>query len=190
MRLGKSALAVSRVMGIDPATKTGCALAKAHRGGVRVEDYGEIYEKDVEGIERVQLIGRRVGQYIDLWKPRVVIIEGYAYGRLPSLHTLVALVEIGTSIRLEILKRKLPLVVCTPGRLKKFVTGKGNAKKESMMVSVFKQWNFEGTNNEVDAFGLAALGVYALVPGIEPRLGASQREVMQMVKAEYASIFC
>ena len=46
-----------------------------------------------------------------------------------------------------------------PTSLKKFVTGKGNAKKDLMLLSVYKRWGFDTTNdNKADAYGLAQFG--------------------------------
>lgn len=46
--------------------------------------------------------------------------------------------------------------VLTPGELKKFVTGKGNAKKDLIMLKVYKKWGVEFACNDLaDAYGLA-----------------------------------
>jgi len=46
--------------------------------------------------------------------------------------------------------------VVTPGELKKFVTGKGNAKKDMMLLHVFKKWGIEFSNHDLaDAYSLA-----------------------------------
>ena len=45
-----------------------------------------------------------------------------------------------------------------PTALKKFVTGKGNAPKDAMMMHAFKRWGFTAaTNHQADAFGLAMI---------------------------------
>jgi crossover junction endodeoxyribonuclease RuvC len=46
--------------------------------------------------------------------------------------------------------------VKTPGELKKFVTGKGNCKKDLILLKVFKKWGIEFDCNDLaDAYGLA-----------------------------------
>ena len=173
-------------MGIDPSTKTGCVLCTKKPTGLHVEDHGEIEYKGQKGMQRVQSIGQRMAKFLDVWEPQVVVMEGYGYA---NMHSLVTLVEIGTMIRLCIVERRIPLCVVAPNTLKKWVTGKGNAKKDVMMLETYKRWNFEGTDNEVDAFGLAALGLYAGNPDLEPELSAGQKKVMQAFRAEHLDVF-
>ena len=46
-----------------------------------------------------------------------------------------------------------------PQALKKFVTGKGNVKKDQMKLAVFKRWGVEfPTTDETDAYALAQWG--------------------------------
>ena len=48
--------------------------------------------------------------------------------------------------------------VYTPGQIKKFTTGKGNAKKELMMKEAYKRWGFETESHDVaDAYAIARL---------------------------------
>lgn len=50
------------------------------------------------------------------------------------------------------------LTTYTPGQIKKFTTGKGNAKKELMMKEVYKRWGFETDSHDVaDAYAIARL---------------------------------
>jgi crossover junction endodeoxyribonuclease RuvC len=51
---------------------------------------------------------------------------------------------------------KIDYTVLTPNELKKFVTGKGNCKKDLILLKVFKKWNVEFSSNDLaDAYGLA-----------------------------------
>ena len=46
--------------------------------------------------------------------------------------------------------------VISPGELKKFVTGKGNCKKDLILLKVFKKWGIEFDSNDLaDAYSLA-----------------------------------
>ena len=52
---------------------------------------------------------------------------------------------------------RYPTIV-QPSTLKKFVTGNGAAKKNNMLLAVFKKWGFETSDdNLADAFALAQL---------------------------------
>jgi Holliday junction resolvasome RuvABC endonuclease subunit len=45
-----------------------------------------------------------------------------------------------------------------PSTLKKYVTGKGNAKKQEMLLSVYKRWGVDlSDDNAADAYGLALI---------------------------------
>lgn len=46
--------------------------------------------------------------------------------------------------------------VLTPSELKKYVTGKGNSKKDLILLKVYKKWGVEFKSNDLaDAYGLA-----------------------------------
>ncbi len=63
-------------------------------------------------------------------------------------------------IRLMLKKRGVDYKVIAPGTLKKFVTGKGNAKKDLILLKVYKKWGVEFENdNLADAYGLARMGL-------------------------------
>lgn len=171
-----------KVVGFDPSTKTGFAVLD----GMDVVEFGEIKFPNKKGIARVQSIGQECMMIVAKHKPDLVITEGYGFA---NKHTLVTLVEIGTAIRLGLHINNIPWGIVAPNTLKKFVTGKGNAKKDVMMLACYKQWKFEGTDNECDAFGLAALGAYSANPRIEPRLSKDQRECFQTWRADNLRLF-
>ena len=83
-----------------------------------------------------------------------VNIEGLAFGaRGQSMFELAGL---HYCLRVALTRQKTEYRITTPSELKKFVTGKGNAKKELMLLKVFKKWGVEfSDNNLCDAFSLA-----------------------------------
>jgi len=63
-------------------------------------------------------------------------------------------------LRIFFRKNNVNFKVVTPNGLKKFVTGKGTAKKELMLLNVYKKWNVEfDDNNLADAYGLARMAM-------------------------------
>jgi crossover junction endodeoxyribonuclease RuvC len=63
-------------------------------------------------------------------------------------------------LRLFLHERKIPFKVVAPNTLKKFVTGKGNSKKNQMMLHAFKKWKMEfDDDNLCDAYGLARMSL-------------------------------
>jgi crossover junction endodeoxyribonuclease RuvC len=63
-------------------------------------------------------------------------------------------------IRLMLKRKKIQYQVVAPGTLKKFVTGDGRAKKDLMLLKVFKKWGVEFDNdNLADAYSLARMAL-------------------------------
>ena len=63
-------------------------------------------------------------------------------------------------IRLMLKKRGVNYSIIAPGTLKKFVTGKGNAKKDLILLKVYKKWGVEFDNdNLADAYSLARMAL-------------------------------
>jgi crossover junction endodeoxyribonuclease RuvC len=63
-------------------------------------------------------------------------------------------------LRIFFRKNNVNFKVITPNGLKKFVTGKGTAKKELMLLKVYKKWGVEfDDNNLCDAYGMARMAL-------------------------------
>lgn len=86
----------------------------------------------------------------------VVAIEGYAFAKRSS-HAH-AQGELGGIVRQQLFQRGVPYVEIPPTSLKKFTTGKGNASKTDMVVSVSlrtgRAWTGKGADDRVDAWAL------------------------------------
>lgn len=89
------------------------------------------------------------------------VIEGPAYsfgGRVSrSVYDLGMLQGV---VKWELSKIGMRVERVFPNTLKKFVTGKGNVKKNLMMMKAFKKWGVEFNNdNECDAFCLVKYAI-------------------------------
>ena len=85
------------------------------------------------------------------------IIENYGYS--PQSSSMTKLGEITGLIKYFLWMLNKPILLVAPTMLKKFITGKGNAKKDIVIKEVFKQYNFDtNDNNQADAFGLFVIG--------------------------------
>jgi len=143
-----------KVLGLDVSTFTGVAVVE---GGGNILYTGEINYPKLRGMERCGAIAGRVLRIIEELNPDFVVIENYGFANANSLATLV---EVGTVIRYFLYQENVPYLVVPPNSLKKFVTGKGNAAKDQMMMAVLKNWGHESkTNNIADAIGLAMFGL-------------------------------
>ena len=126
--------------------------------------------------EKVFAIPTTAKEHIrDRWKKIVVaikrevrvgdscFIEDYAYGMPSQRSNLTTLAEVGGIIKFMLLNMGVPIFPVSPGTLKKWATGKGNAKKEDMKLAVYKKFDMEfETSDEADAFLLADFGSQVL----------------------------
>lgn len=138
-------------MGVDSSTYTGLCLLNGEQTDTKLLNFpGE------KGFQRLQLIAQSFNNMVMEWSPDLVVIEGYAFG---NRFTIVKLVEVGTLIRKTLWDHKIPWYDAPPSLLKKYVTGKGNAKKPDMAAAIKARWGFESKSDDVvDAYGLARLG--------------------------------
>lgn len=83
-----------------------------------------------------------------------VCIEGPSYASNGAF--ILQMGALHFMIRLMLKKRGVDYKIIAPGTLKKFVTGDGRAKKDLMLLKVYKKWGVEFDNdNLADAYGLA-----------------------------------
>jgi len=166
------------VMGLDISTNTGVVVLGNSNNVLfaGVKKAPDALAGD--GSLRAESLARDVAQFGMGMNVDLVVLEGYAYNKKFSQ---VLMVELGTMMRYYMRWAALPYIVVPPSRLKQFVAGKGNVKKELMVLGVFKSWNFETNSSDVaDAYGLARLGQYVAGSSVaaEPKW---RQEVVQKV---------
>lgn len=140
-------------IGIDPSlTATGiCVLDQAGAEILRVT-FGE---KTKRGVERLDAMDLYLHQFMARWRavPALVAVEGYSFGSFSGRERLG---EWGGVLRLCLHRLDFPYVEVPPTTLKKFVTGAGNAKKNQMLLGVYKKWGVTcADDNEADSYALA-----------------------------------
>jgi crossover junction endodeoxyribonuclease RuvC len=151
-------------MGVDPSlTGTGIIVLNAN----------EIVEKMIIKTRPKNTIEERFGQIInpvltifDHYKPLSLCLEGLSFGskgnafaQLSGLH-FVLIYNIWEHFR-----HLIKTTVVPPQTLKKFVTGKGNVKKQVMLLETYKKWGESFTDDNLcDAYCLARYGL-ALLKG-------------------------
>ena len=137
--------------------------SKPSEGGGKPED------------ERLQGILTAIGDYVVLHGPSLVAIEGLSFGSKggaaftrAGLHYLV---------RNWLLVQGIPYVIVPPTTLKKWASGKGNARKDDMKLHAYKLYGFEHKDdNAVDAYLLARLA--AQIKGHDQPKNATQRDIV------------
>lgn len=140
-----------RVLGVDPATKSGLVFIDG------TEVYTSVLRNEhLKGIARVHWIRGKFEEYLDSHDAiDCAIIEGYAYA---NKYTLATLIEIGVNLRLSLYERHIPCYICPPSVLKKYATGKGNAKKPEVAAGVLAKWGFVSPSDDItDAYVLAKI---------------------------------
>jgi crossover junction endodeoxyribonuclease RuvC len=147
---------IMRYVGIDPSTKTGLAIIDKQGNIINVE---EISSKQKADPHRFVDIAMTI---VDNLEPNdVVTIEGFSYGsKGKGVSTQYGL---GWIIRYFLFERGYKYTEVPPTSVKKFATGKGNTKKDEMVLPIYKKWGFEHSSDNVrDAFVLAqmAKGIY------------------------------
>jgi Holliday junction resolvasome RuvABC endonuclease subunit len=147
------------LLGIDPSLRsTGYAFrAKTAREGMAV--FGHIKGDDRQGVGRLCYVEGRLLALIEQVQPKAVIFEGYAMGFGAGKGRAFDLGELGGVLKKAIWERGIDTLLVPPAVLKKFITGKGNTKKEEMFEHLkgLSRFAFEN-NDEADAYGLLLLG--------------------------------
>lgn len=162
-----------RYVGIDPSTKTGF---------VALDEAGNVLQaKELTGTgshdpQRMASLIGEVIQFVQVGD--VICIEGFGFASQQAIQ----LGGIGWGIRIALFRRGSRYIEVSPSAVKKYATGKGNTKKDEMVLPIFKRWGFEHKSDNVrDAFVLAQIA-RALSPNVEVRLTKEQLEVLQAIK--------
>lgn len=142
-----------RYVGIDPSL-SGTGLVILGEQGNVIEATSLKAGKEDDPL-RFMKIAKRIKNHLNSYTDRVVI-EGF------SLHSRGAGVSsmygIGWIIRNMLEESHFKWTEAPPTSVKKFGSGKGNAKKEDLVLPVYKKWGFEGASNDItDAFIMAKM---------------------------------
>ncbi len=141
-----------RVLGIDPSTKMGLIVLQRKNDEI-ITIYKDVYSSKHKGMQRLGDIGGCVIDVLKSYKPDMVSLEGYSFG---SKFNHEITYSIGTVIRYFLWQSGYDYQILPPSTLKKFVTGKGNSKKDLMLLGVYKNWGFDTTDDNLsDAYGIA-----------------------------------
>lgn len=148
-------------VGIDQSL-TGFALTAVSSVNP-IEHMTWVYKSPYFGIERLVDIRTWLEEQFILLEKSGNSIEDIAMeGTVLASQAALVLGELSATVRLTIYDyfddaRRFPLKV-PPMTLKKYAAGKGNAKKQEMLLQIYKRWGVEFTDdNAADAYGLARL---------------------------------
>lgn len=149
-----------KILGLDPSlTSFGvCTLTFQQDKPEEFEYKTEVWKSKLAGTERLEWFRLALRDSIRDVALSMIVLEGYAYG-VSRGNSAILMGELGGVLRVEMRAQGWSPVVVPPSKLKKFVTGKGNAGKDVMMLEAYKRFGIEAkTSDEVDATGLALMG--------------------------------
>ena len=123
-----------------------------------------VYKSPYFGIERLADIRQWLSDNLYYADEHWDVIDLALEGTVLASHAALVLGELSAVVRLTIFDhydeedpRKYPLKV-PPMTLKKYAAGKGNAKKQEMLLQIYKRWGIEfNDDNAADSYALARL---------------------------------
>lgn len=154
------------IMGID-ASFTGCGIAIMDaKGNVILDEVKTRANPSILGRRnRIRTIVNRIEKYAIEHKPRLVVIEGYAYGfqGKRGSSSVYMLGELGGVIRDVLAPHVDTMIEIQPTALKVFACGHGKGSKDDVARGLrkFGPPPFK-SDNQSDAFGLLMIGACIL----------------------------
>ena len=123
-----------------------------------------VYKSPYFGIERLADIRQWLTDTLNYCDKYWVIDDLGLEGTVLASHAALVLGELSAVVRMAIFDhfdegdpRKYPLKV-PPMTLKKYAAGKGNAKKQEMLMQIYKRWGIEfNDDNAADSYAIARL---------------------------------
>lgn len=172
---------MSITVGIDPSyTESGIVVLDTDTGKLLKQKVIKT-NNQLSEIVRVRNIWNNIENLIENRIIDVVSLEGLAFNSHNKAHQ-IGYLHFRIREYLKEYESHPKLIIPSPSQLKKFVTGKGQSKKELVLLNTYKQWGIEFTNNNLaDAYGLAQLG--RAVIGAEIKLHKYQQEAIEKLIA-------
>lgn len=132
----------------------------------------------LRGEERLSYLQSVIRAVIAKYPLATYCVEGYAMGMRSGQSFSIG--ELGGVIKLLLWTRGKVFNLVTPTALKKFVTGKGKAEKDMVILNVYKKWGWEAAdNNQADAYVLAQIAKEIDSPS--DNLAKYQEEVIEVI---------
>jgi len=133
-----------------------------------------VYKSPYFGVERLADIRQWLVDHLDYCEEQWTISDIAMEGTVLASHAALVLGELSATVRLAIFDffeegddRRFPLKI-PPMTLKKYAAGKGNAKKQEMLLQIYKRWGIEfNDDNAADSYGLARLAGKFLIDEVE-----------------------
>lgn len=141
----------------------GLDFAFANNGLVILDENAEIIRQDIIKTTNKQSDEMRLNHIRDyvasiIKEGDIAYIEGLSYGSIGLAKAQMSAVHY--VIRLLLMEKGIQYKIIEPTVLKKFVTGKGQCKKNLILLKVFKKWGIEFDSDDLaDAYSLARMAL-------------------------------
>lgn len=146
-----------------------------------------IGDKPIDETRRIVKIATDIVNTIDRYllprEPDMISIENLAF-MARNTTSLVQLSALNYLVRIRLDERNIPFTMVAPTTLKKFITQKGNADKNLVMMEVYKRYGFESLDDNIaDGFSLAVLAQAVMGNPIKP-LTDPEQEVVKLIQKQ------
>lgn len=162
----------SKVIGIDPSTSnTGIVVLNIDKDKVTIIDHVVLKpSKESKSLSRIMKYYDLAGRILNYIKNSnssncIIGMEGYGLN-LRNSASVIPTIEFGAILRLLLEMSSIKYSEIRPSVMKKFITGRGNAKKSDVRDSIRKSYGASIDvldEHKVDALGvaLAAYSIYS-----------------------------
>lgn len=140
-------------VGIDPSL-SGCGIVKLDQNSNIVEEV-ELKAGKQDDPERFMEMWKRVRKYLNPTTDKI-LIEGFSYGS--SGAGVSKLYGLGWLFRIRMVEECFAWQEVPPTSLKKFACNNGRAKKDALVLPIYKKWEYENSSDNIrDAYVLARM---------------------------------
>lgn len=137
-------------------------------------------DRPTDELARIRKIVEQIKETVDEYRPDVAVVENLAF-MARNTTALTQLAGLNYFTRAMLVDYGIPFYLVAPTSLKKFVTGNGAAKKDVMMLEIYKRYGVSLLDDNIaDAYALAQVGL-ALTGGNSKIITAIQQEVLDLL---------
>lgn len=164
-----------RYVGIDPSLSgTGLVILDEQANVVKELEFKAGTEDDPE---RFMKLVKKVRKHLNPATDRI-LIEGFSLGSKGA--GVSKMFGLGWTFRILFTEEVFKWQEVPPTSLKKFASNKGNAKKEDLVLPLYKKWNYEHPSDNVrDAYVLSRIAWSMYNPD---GLAGYEKEVLKKIK--------
>ena len=147
------------IVGIDASlSSTGVVMGNVHRWQWRLFKSQNHGQRPLQRLERYARLANGIIEWLKPEDVGAVYIEGYAFSR--HSQSVTGLYEFGGLLRYHLASVTPKIIEVAPSTLKRFATGKGNAKKDFVLACIRDRWGELFESDDVgDAFALFQFGL-------------------------------